>query len=95
MSSEIVSRVYQPSADKCCERCVFGTGEHAAWCAHGVPRYLQCVAPGCTKSAVSFDEGYCPKHLFLRVGAKGITFPDRRRRSPKPAMPPDDYDECA
>ena len=26
------SRRYQPSADKCCERCVFGRGEHAEWC---------------------------------------------------------------
>ena len=32
MSAEIVSRVYQPDAARCCERCVFGTGEHAAWC---------------------------------------------------------------
>jgi hypothetical protein len=36
MSSEIVSRVYQPDPAKCCERCVFGTGEHAKWCPVGV-----------------------------------------------------------
>lgn len=31
--SEIVSRVYQPNPQQCCEACVFGTGDqHAPWC---------------------------------------------------------------
>ena len=30
------SRRYQPDKEKCCERCVFGRGEHAEWC--GEPR---------------------------------------------------------
>ena len=60
--SEITSRVYQPSPDKCCDRCVFATGEHAAW---------------------------CPARVLEFPGKR------RRRRSPKPAMPDDDYDECA
>lgn len=32
MSEQIVSRVYQPNPEKCCEACVFGTGAHAEWC---------------------------------------------------------------
>jgi hypothetical protein len=35
---EIVSRRYQPNPDKCCEACVFGRGEHAAWC----PKVIRC-----------------------------------------------------
>ena len=27
----IVSRPYRPG-ENCCERCVFGSGEHAVWC---------------------------------------------------------------
>ena len=29
---KIVSRQYKPNPAKCCEACVFGRGEHAAWC---------------------------------------------------------------
>jgi len=29
---EIVSRVYQPAADQCCQACVFGSGDHAEFC---------------------------------------------------------------
>ena len=29
--SDLMSRPYKPGA-KCCERCVFGRGEHAEWC---------------------------------------------------------------
>jgi hypothetical protein len=36
--SGIVSRVYQPNAAMCCEACVFGRGEHAAWCT--APRWI-------------------------------------------------------
>lgn len=32
MSADFSSRVYKPDPQKCCERCVFGTGEHAEWC---------------------------------------------------------------
>jgi hypothetical protein len=28
----ITSRPYKPDSAKCCERCVFGSGEHAEWC---------------------------------------------------------------
>jgi|GEM_PF-2224506 len=31
-SDTIVSRVYKLNPDVCCERCVFGRGEHAEWC---------------------------------------------------------------
>lgn len=31
--SEITSRPYHPS--QCCEKCVFGRGEHAEWCEEG------------------------------------------------------------
>ena len=31
--ADITSRPYQPDSGKCCEACVFGRGEHAAWCA--------------------------------------------------------------
>jgi hypothetical protein len=30
--TDLMSRPYAPSTEKCCERCVFGTGPHAAWC---------------------------------------------------------------
>lgn len=30
--SDLVSRPYKPDAARCCEACVFGRGEHAAWC---------------------------------------------------------------
>ena len=32
--SEIISKPYfsAVSEGKCCEKCVFGSGEHAAWC---------------------------------------------------------------
>ena len=32
MSADIVSRLYKPDAERCCEVCVFGRGEHADWC---------------------------------------------------------------
>lgn len=32
MSETLQSREYKPNAEKCCERCVFGTGAHANWC---------------------------------------------------------------
>lgn len=32
MSADFSSRTYKPDPQKCCERCVFGTGEHAEWC---------------------------------------------------------------
>lgn len=32
--SDIVSRPFHPG-DKCCEACVFGSGEHAEWCKSG------------------------------------------------------------
>jgi hypothetical protein len=28
----VVSRPFRPASDTCCERCVFGSGEHATWC---------------------------------------------------------------
>jgi hypothetical protein len=30
--SDIVSRPYPKDLTRACERCVFGTGEHAEWC---------------------------------------------------------------
>ena len=30
--SDLTSRRYQPDPEKCCEACVFGSGEHAAYC---------------------------------------------------------------
>jgi hypothetical protein len=32
MTSDLVSRVYQPDPEKCCERCAFGRGPHAGFC---------------------------------------------------------------
>lgn len=29
---EIVSRVYRPDPQMCCEACCFGRGEHSQWC---------------------------------------------------------------
>ena len=29
---DITSRPYRPNPDVTCERCVFGSGEHAKWC---------------------------------------------------------------
>lgn len=31
----LTSRPYQPVSEKCCDACVFGSGEHAPWCAEG------------------------------------------------------------
>ena len=31
----IHSEPYKPNEEKCCERCVFGTGVHASWCLNG------------------------------------------------------------
>ena len=58
MSEQIVSRVYQPNAEKCCEACVFcaaehgGRYEHAEWCDsfgartwRGMPTALVDAAP--------------------------------------------------
>ena len=41
--TEIRSRVYRPNPEQCCEKCVFNSGRHAAWCAKGqkIERYLQ------------------------------------------------------
>lgn len=33
--SNLISRPYHPNM--CCERCVFGTGEHADWCCFTTP----------------------------------------------------------
>jgi hypothetical protein len=30
--SDLTSRPFRPSPEKCCEACVFGKGEHADWC---------------------------------------------------------------
>jgi len=30
--TDLNSRPYNPSPEKCCEACIFGTGEHAEWC---------------------------------------------------------------
>lgn len=30
--ADIHSNPYRPDPEQCCERCVFGTGEHADWC---------------------------------------------------------------
>jgi len=40
MDNEIKSRVYRPNPYKCCERCVFGSGEHADWCMEGTEDIL-------------------------------------------------------
>jgi len=29
---DLQSRPFRPAPDKCCERCVFGRGDHAHWC---------------------------------------------------------------
>jgi hypothetical protein len=49
------SNPYHPDPEKCCEACVFGSGEHARWCAlyqcsmcgefHGPPNDLACPRP--------------------------------------------------
>ena len=31
---DFTSRRYQPDPEKCCERCVFGRGQHAEFCQH-------------------------------------------------------------
>lgn len=31
------SNPYKPNPAKCCEKCVFGTGAHAEWCAGRYP----------------------------------------------------------
>jgi hypothetical protein len=33
--SDLVSRLYKPDPQKCCEGCVFGRGKHAEWCERG------------------------------------------------------------
>lgn len=30
---DLTSRPYKPDPEKCCERCAFGRGNHAIWCA--------------------------------------------------------------
>jgi hypothetical protein len=40
--AELMSRPYQPG-EKCCERCVFGRGEHAEWCPQRKGRFEQWV----------------------------------------------------
>jgi hypothetical protein len=32
MVNEIRSGQYKPSEEWCCEKCVFGTGDHEYWC---------------------------------------------------------------
>ena len=46
----IVSRVFQPDAAQCCEACVFGRGEHAAWC-----RFITLDCPLCAGTRLRFD----------------------------------------
>ena len=29
---DVTSRPFRPDPARCCERCVFNTGDHAAWC---------------------------------------------------------------
>ncbi len=45
MTADLVSRPYKPDPGKCCERCVFGRGEHAEWCEKGklqvVKRFIE------------------------------------------------------
>jgi hypothetical protein len=39
--SDLVSRPYNPDPDHCCERCVFGTGQHAEWCEVRIREFLR------------------------------------------------------
>jgi hypothetical protein len=32
MPEIIASKLYHPNREKACERCCFGSGEHAEWC---------------------------------------------------------------
>ena len=32
---DLTSRPYHPDPKECCERCVFGCGQHAEWCPVG------------------------------------------------------------
>lgn len=36
MSDLLQSRPFRPDASKCCEACIFGSGEHADWCAENL-----------------------------------------------------------
>jgi len=58
------SNPYQPNPDQCCEACVFGTGEHAKWCAsHPVltPQKLTQALQDFTAMKTVSDTGtWCP-----------------------------------
>ena len=45
MSEPITSRPFHP--DKCCERCVFGSGEHAEWCRAGIIPFSGTIITRC------------------------------------------------
>lgn len=38
MTDTLQSRTYKPNPDKACERCCFGTGQHAPFCPFGGDR---------------------------------------------------------
>jgi hypothetical protein len=48
MTSDLVSRPYQPNPEKCCEACAFGAQKHATWCCQGTldkcPQPPHCMA---------------------------------------------------
>lgn len=73
MTTELVSRPYQPDPAQCCEACVFGMGHHAKWCEHawcfcGRERTkLQGVMDGSTGQL--HYEMRCPVHFFLSYEA--------------------------
>lgn len=53
--SDITSRPFKPSPDKCCERCVFGRGEHADWCkrSHDVEALMDTPLKSCIETNTS------------------------------------------
>lgn len=70
----IVSRSYKPSAEMCCEKCVFDFGEHKNWC----DRVMEEIAE---KRAGYKDHDFIPAQEPMRGGDRLINAPNSKREA--------------
>ena len=71
------SNPYHPDPVHCCEACVFGSGEHAAWCETQISG-LTCTEFCCDAPATDAETGWCEEHLALAVSLGAVDYFKRR-----------------
>lgn len=74
--ADLQSRPFRPDPQKCCERCCFGRGSHAAWCVvgHAVEAFTVAVERGYEEFVHQewlrrLNSGTNPKNVFLGMSS--------------------------